>query len=205
MVQSQHRLLREVFEIESVYAVVGVSMGGMQTFEWAIAYPGFAKKTIAAIASPRLPSYDIALWNTRNTLLGLYRNCQCKEALNAIAVVNMLSNEPSKLSEDVKRNQAVSTIESRGEAYTMTIGESWYVQRQAEAMISHNIARDFDDDMEKAAIKTGTEFLIVVGDDDRVVTPQPARNFATLVDATLVELDEDCGHGDPWCAPDAFF
>ena len=204
MVQSQHRLLREVFAIDSVHGVVGLSMGGMQAFEWAIAYPGFAKKTIAAIASPRLPSYDIAAWTTRNNLLSLYRNCQCKEALNAMAGISMLSNEPNKLSQDVDRNKAVSTIQARGEGYKMTLGESWDVQRQAEAMISHNIARNFDDDMRKVAKKATTEFLIIVGDDDRVVTPQPARDFAKLTDATLVELDEDCGHSDPWCAPDAF-
>ena len=204
MVQSQHRLLTEVFAIHSVHGVVGLSMGGMQAFEWAIAYPGFAKKTIAAIASPRLPSYDIAAWTTRNNLLSLYRNCQCKEALNAMAGISMLSNEPNKLSQDVDRNKAASTIQVRGAGYKMTLGEGWDGQRQAEAMISHNIARNFDDDMRKVASKTKTEFLIVVGDDDRVVTPQPARDFATLVEATLVELDEDCGHSDPWCAPDAF-
>jgi pimeloyl-ACP methyl ester carboxylesterase len=46
--------------------------------------------------------------------------------------------------------------------------------------------------------------LIIVGDDDRVVTPQPARAIASLIDAQMLELDEDCGHGDPWCAPDIF-
>jgi homoserine O-acetyltransferase len=204
MVQSQHRLLSEVFAIDSVHAVVGLSMGGMQALEWAVAFPGFADKTIAAIASPRLPSYDIAVWTTKNNLLELYRNCQCEVALNTMAGVSMLSNEPNKLSQDVDRNKAISTIRSRGESYKMTPGESWDMQRQAEAMIGHNIARNFDDDMRKVSSKTKTDFLIIVGDDDRIVTPQPARDFATLVDATLLELDEDCGHGDPWCAPDAF-
>jgi len=86
----------------------------------------------------------------------------------------------------------------------MTVGKSWDQQRQAEAMISHDIARDFNEDMKKAAAKIDTQFLVIVGEDDRVVTPQPAREFAELIGATVVELDEDCGHGDPWCAPDAF-
>jgi pimeloyl-ACP methyl ester carboxylesterase len=86
----------------------------------------------------------------------------------------------------------------------VTRGESWDMQRQAEAIIGHNIVRNFDDDMRKVASKIKTEFVIIVGDDDRIVTPQPARDFTTLVDATLLELDEDCDHGDPWCAPDAF-
>jgi len=78
------------------------------------------------------------------------------------------------------------------------------MQRRAEAMISHNIARDFNNEMQKAATQIDTQFLIVIGEDDRVVTPQPAQEFAALIGATVLELDEDCGHGDPWCAPDAF-
>lgn len=204
MVDSQSKLLSEVFGIDSLHAVVGLSMGGMQAFEWAVRYPSFAGKTIAAIASPRLPSYDIALWTTRNTLLRLYRGCQCEEALKAMTGMSMLASEPTKLSKDVNRKKAVATIQARSDAIVMTQGKSWDAQRQAEAMISHNVARNFDDDMTKVALKIETDFLIVVGDDDRVVTPQPARDFAALAGATLVELDEDCGHGDPWCAPDAF-
>ena len=46
-----------------------------------------------------------------------------------------------------------------------------------------------------------SEFLIIIAADDRVVTPQPSRDFAALIDAQLIELDEDCGHGtEPGCA-----
>ena len=86
----------------------------------------------------------------------------------------------------------------------MSVGQSWDEQRQAEAMISHNIARDFNNDLQKAAARIKTQFLIVLGADDRVVTPQPAREFGALIGASVLELDEDCGHGDPWCASDAF-
>jgi len=181
-----------------------LSMGGMQAFEWAVRYPGFADKTVAAIGSPRLPAYDIVLWTTRNQLLALYRECQCKEALEVMAGMGMLNSVPTKLAQEVAREDAVSTIVSRSESSSMSVGKSWDQQRQAEAMISHNIARDFDNDMKEAAAQINTRFLIVVGEDDRVVTPQPALEFAALTGATVVELDEDCGHGDPWCAPDAF-
>jgi homoserine O-acetyltransferase len=33
MVESQHSLLTEVLDIDSLHAVVGLSMGGMQAFE----------------------------------------------------------------------------------------------------------------------------------------------------------------------------
>jgi len=204
MVESQHSLLTEVLGIQSLQGVVGLSMGGMQAFEWAVRYPGFAAKTVAAIGSPRLPTYDITLWTTRNLMLALYRECQCNEALEAMAGMGMLGLVPTKLEREVAREDAVSTIISRGESNSMSVGKTWDQQRQAEAMISHDITRDFNGDMKKAAAQINTQFLIIVGEDDRIVTPQPALGFAELTGATVVELDEDCGHGDPWCAPDAF-
>ena len=73
MVESQHRLLTEILDIQSLHGVVGLSMGGMQAFEWAVRYPGFANRAVAAIGSPRLPAFDIALWTTQIRLLTLYR------------------------------------------------------------------------------------------------------------------------------------
>lgn len=204
MVESQHRLLTEVLGIRSLHGLVGLSMGGMQAFEWAVRYPGFARRTVAATGSPRLPAFDIALWTTGNRLLALYRECQCEEALEAMAGIWMLGSVPTKLEQEVAREDAVSTIIARGEEWSMSVGQSWDEQRQAEAMISHNIARDFNNDLQKAAARIKTQFLIVLGADDRVVTPQPAREFGALIGASILELDEDCGHGDPWCASDAF-
>ncbi len=204
MVDSQHRLLTEVLDIQSLHSVVGLSMGGMQAFEWAVRYPGFATRTVAGIGTPRLPSFDIALWTTRNRALELYRQCQCKEPLEILAGLWMLGSVPAKLESEVPREETVAAIASQAAARSMTIGQTWDQERQAEAMISHNIARDFDNDMARAAAHTETDFLIIVGDDDRVVTPGPARAFAKLVDATLFEMDEDCGHSDPSCAPDKF-
>jgi homoserine O-acetyltransferase len=206
MVNSQHRLLTEVLGIPSLHGVVGLSMGGMQAFEWAVRYPGFSRKAVAAIGSPRLPTFDIALWTTNNRLLALYRECECKEAVEAMAGFGMTLLVPTMLEQEVGRQDAVSTVAARGEARreSISIGQTWDQQRQAEAMINHDIGRDFGNDLRQAADRIESEFLIIVGADDRVVTPQPARDFAALIDAQLIELDEDCGHGDPRCAPDEF-
>ena len=206
MVDSQYRLLTEVLEIPSLHAVVGLSMGGMQAFEWAVRYPGFLRRAVAAIGSPQLPAFDIAVWTTRNRLLALYRECECKEALEAMAGFGMTFLVPTMLEQEIGRRDAVSTIAARGEAQleSISIGQTWNQQRQAEAMISHDIGRDFDGDLRQAAERIESEFLIIIGADDRIVTPQPARDFAALIDAQLIELDEDCGHGDPRCAPDEF-
>ncbi len=206
MVDSQYRLLTEVLEVPSLHAVVGLSMGGMQAFEWAVRYPGFASRTVAAIGSPQLPTFDIAVWTTTNRLLALYRECECTDALEAMAGFGMTFLVPTMLEQEIGRKDAVSTIAARGEARleSISIGQTWDQQRQGEAMISHDIGRDFDGDLRQAAERIQSKFLIIIGADDRIVTPQPARDFAALIDAQLIELDEDCGHGDTRCAPDEF-
>jgi len=58
--------------------------------------------------------------------------------------------------------------------------------RQTQAMMSLDVANNYS--VVKAKV------LVVVSKFDHVVTPGPAREFATLLGAKLIELDSDCGH-----------
>jgi homoserine O-acetyltransferase len=69
MVNSQHSLLVNHLNIEHVKAVMGVSLGGMQTYEWAVAYPDFMDQVIPIIGSPKQSSYDILVWQTMADLI----------------------------------------------------------------------------------------------------------------------------------------
>ncbi|MEL7296233.1 MAG: alpha/beta fold hydrolase [Pseudomonadota bacterium] len=205
MVDTQHRLLTEHLGIDSLHAVMGISMGGMQTFEWVVRYPDFADRAVAVIGSTRLPTFDIAFWTARIQTLKWFRDCdRCEDSRLAMQAMWMTALVPTKLSEEVAREQTMATIEKRAEDDKLTIAESWDIQRQAEAMNTHNVARDFDNDMTKAAARVSSDLLIIVGTDDRVVTPEPAKAFATLTEAALIEFDKDCGHGEPGCNAAAF-
>ncbi|MEN7343380.1 MAG: alpha/beta fold hydrolase [Pseudomonadota bacterium] len=204
MVDTQHRLLTETLDLQQAHAFVGLSMGGMQTFEWLVRYPDFAGRAVSTIGSPRLPTFDIALWTTNINLLALLRACDCEEARAAMAAQRMTLEVPSKLTADIPRERTLEYITKQVASDTMTLAQTWDKQRQAEAMITHNIARNFDDDMRKAAEQISARLLVIVGADDRVVTPGPAKAISTMVGGELLEMDSDCGHYEPLCSPDIF-
>ena len=55
MVASQ-KLLIDSLGLTSLVAVVGPSMGGFQSFQWAASYPGFMKGIAASVTAPRAPN-----------------------------------------------------------------------------------------------------------------------------------------------------
>ena len=59
---AEKRLVSDVLHLESLEAVIGISMGGMQAFDWAVRYPGFARRIIPIVGSPKLSPYDELLW-----------------------------------------------------------------------------------------------------------------------------------------------
>src|SRR5262249_54888215 len=84
MVESEYRLVTEVLGLTHLHAVMGLSMGGMQTFEWAIAYPAFMDVAIPMAGSLQSTSYDKLLWTSEIDALELdpaWNNGNPKEPL----------------------------------------------------------------------------------------------------------------------------
>jgi homoserine O-acetyltransferase len=93
MVNSQHRLLTEVLGVDRLHAVVGVSMGGMQTFEWIVAYPEFVDHAVPVVGSPRLDGYDLLLWTTQLEVIENAYACDClyDEAGEIVGMIGTLA------------------------------------------------------------------------------------------------------------------
>lgn len=195
IVDAQHRLLTEQFGIEKLHAVVGISMGGMQAFEWGVRYPDFADRIVAIAGSPQLPAFDIALWRSQNQLVSMARDCECEEPIGIMSLIGVMTEPPEVFSQKVSREDALGTPPPR----PLDIGSSWDGQRQAEAMIYHDIARDLDGNLAAAAQTVVANVMVMVSMDDRVVTPHPALKFAELDGAEAVILASGCGHGARRC------
>lgn len=202
MVHAQHRLVTDLMGLEGLYAVMGISMGGMQTFEWLVEYPDFFAKAVPIIGSPRVGPYDLARWETELRLLELFEACECEEAAAALAGLSMLTtNTPDYHFRVTDRTSVQANLTRQGQnAGRLSEGRSRNIATQLRAMINLDISRGFGGDMTAAAAAMRAELLVIVNATDHLVTPGPALAFAELTGSKSLVLDDDCGHLSPFQA-----
>jgi homoserine O-acetyltransferase len=202
MVESQRRLLRQL-GIEHLKAVVGISMGAMQAFQWAVAYPGFMDKVIAIQGSPRLGAYDLVLWQAQNDALmldpawngGDYKS---QPGGRLIAAISALADvPPARFNRENTRERASATIAAQARGVEAFDANNRI--RQAQAMMAHDVAAPFGGSLDRAAAAVTAKMLVVVGTTDHIVSPGPALDFARAAHATVLTLENDCGHGAAGC------
>jgi homoserine O-acetyltransferase len=201
MVHSQYRLATEVLGLDRLHAVMGISMGGMQTFEWAVLYPDFMEKLVPIAGSPRLAGHDVALWEGYKRLLRWGAECQCEEAAEALAALMMLNSTTSdQAGVDLPGDSAQARI-ARSATNRTEFGTAMNLIRQADAMMATDVTRSFGGDWGAAAEGVRADLLVIVGASDHVVTPGAATAFAERIGekATLIVFDNDCGHSIPGC------
>jgi len=208
MVESEHRLATEVFHLSHLRAVMGISMGGMQTFEWGIAYPDFMDLLIPIVGSPQSTSYDKLLWtaqidaieldpawNHGNPTGPMDRSLGLVEEIGSMNLTTpdyrVAQTKPDGI------NALVTEIRnsSRGDG-----GNACDRIRQRQAIMALDIPAELGvATLEQAAPKVRAKLLVVVSPQDHMVTPEPAMKFAAAVGAPLVQLDSPCGHLSPGC------
>jgi homoserine O-acetyltransferase len=200
MVHAQHRLATDIMGLDRLYAVMGISMGGMQTFEWLVEYPEFFGKAVSIIGSPRVGPYDLARWETELRVLDLFELCGCEEAAAAHAGLSILTSyTPDYHFRVTDRTTVQASLVERGQnAERLSGGRTKNIATQLRAMINHDISRGFDGDMVATAAAIQTELLVIVNATDHLVTPGPALDFAKLAGAQSLVLNDDCGHLSPF-------
>jgi homoserine O-acetyltransferase/O-succinyltransferase len=61
MVESQYRLLKEKLGIDHLVAVIGPSMGGMQTLQWGVSHPDMMDALVAMVPLAKTPGWNVAV------------------------------------------------------------------------------------------------------------------------------------------------
>ena len=207
MVDVEHMFLVTKLHIHHVEAVIGDSMGGMQTFQWVVSYPDFMDKAVSIVGSPRLAPYDMLLWQTEIDAMegdpswkgGNYDSDP--SASLAAKISRLTLSTPANMNRTYSR-ESVLESPSVPKAAAFAFPDVNDRIRQLEAMMSLDVSRDFGGSMEKAAANVKAPMLVIVSRQDHTVTPQPALDFAAALHAETLVLDSDCGHGAPFCEAD---
>jgi homoserine O-acetyltransferase len=204
MVEAERRLVREVLGAKKVHAVMGISMGGMQAYEWAVSHPDEVGRFVSIVGTPQLTAQDLLLWSTELHLLqgstafagGAY---DVQPKIPALQELHwLLLTTPAHRNAETSR-QAFPAWAAEKASDTTFDWNDWH--RQLEAMLVHDVARAHGGDLAAAARTVKAKGLVIVANHDLMVNPEPSRTFARAMNATLVSLDSPCGHLVPGCDP----
>lgn len=194
MVVSQHALLTRVLNVGHVKAVIGVSMGAMQTFQWVTAYPNFMDKAVAIAGSPRLAPYDLLHWqmqidaikNDRRWNNGDYTENPARAFEYEIGA--LILTTPEYFNANTTREQVFAAIAESTEHYNGPDANNKI--RQVEAMMTLDAA-------DASGVKA--KLFIAVSESDHTVTPGPALEYAKKMEVEPFILDNACGHSLHLC------
>jgi homoserine O-acetyltransferase/O-succinyltransferase len=195
MVRSQHAALTRVLGIDRVFAVSGVSMGGIQTFAWIFAYPDFMKKAVPIVGTPKQSAHDVLFWSAQLDLIESSRGnaVATAAAMRAIARMNQLElRTPEWVVANAPPDDVHGWARAQGDLLARHDPENYAAQLRA--MIELDLYRGFGGSIERAAEALAPETFVIVAARDQTVRPEPARELARLAKARLLTLTGDCGH-----------
>ncbi|MES2071634.1 MAG: alpha/beta fold hydrolase [Pseudomonadota bacterium] len=205
MVETEHKLLTEKLGIHHVHAVVGYSMGGLQTFQWIVSHPGFMDVAIPIAGTPRQSSYDLLLWHILETAMlsdpdyanGDYTHnpklpmFQLVFDMNATSPSYRVANTPTTAFEKYYRETQASSPDAADANDSLWQIRAMLGQDIGEAAAeAGNKARS----LENAAKKVRARVHVIAARQDHLVNPTAALDFAKLIHANTTVLEGNCGH-----------
>jgi homoserine O-acetyltransferase len=202
MVEAEHRLTAEVLHLAHLRAVMGVSMGGMQTFTWAVAYPDFMDLVIPIFGSPQSTSYDKLLWTAQIDAIELDPAWNNGNPTGPLTRGFALSEEIGQMNLTSPAYRVAHTETKEFDAFLAELrknakgdgGTGSNQIRQRQAIMTLDIPKELGVTMAEAAKRVRAKLLVIVSPQDHLVNPAPAMAFAAALDAPVVTLSSVCGH-----------
>ena len=201
MVRAEYGLVVKHLKVPHLQAVIGISMGGMETFQWVVSYPDFMDKAIPIVGSPQLTSYDLLLWTAELHAFetdpawngGEYSSPPPAGAATAADIFALAQTTPQDRVHHIPPRDFPQYLEKNRQDLMRSFDANDQIC-QLQAMMADDVSAPFGGSMEKAAATVRAKVLVIASLRDHVVNPTPALDFARLIFAPTLELDSDCGH-----------
>ena len=195
MVRAQYRVLTEVLHVKHVHATVGLSMGAEQVFAWAVLYPKFVDLAVPIVGTPQVTSFDLlskqvvidAIESDPGYRGGRYVTEPQLKLANAIGA--MMVSAPQYRNAEVSRGQFEEWMKSVEAPQRQDANDRVW---QAKAIMHHDVLHGRT--VEEVARGVPVKFLVIVAAEDRMVTPQPALEWAKAVGAETYISAGSCAH-----------
>jgi homoserine O-acetyltransferase len=194
-VHAQYRVMTEVLHLKHLHALVGLSMGGEQTFDWAVLYPDFFDLAVPILGTPRPTSYDLFVKQIQaesiRTAPG-YDNGQYTTAPD-LHLANMIGalvvTTPENVNRQTPREKAQAFVAGTGAAQPLDANDRLW---QLKAIMQQDVIGQRS--LAEAARSTRAHFLVIVSGADHLVNPQPAIDWATAIGAPTYISNGACAH-----------
>jgi homoserine O-acetyltransferase/O-succinyltransferase len=196
MVNSQYKMLTEVFKLKHIFAAVGGSLGAMQVLEWSVAYPNFISKIVAYVGTPKMSTYDLLWINAQLNIIqtGKHYGVTEKEIRKSLAMMMAgIGRTPDYIVEKVKPEDFQNYLKDFDNEYSSTFTLEDY-ENQLKAIMHHDIAKGFNGSMEDAANSINAKLFLIISETDLLVNPIETKRFAKLTNAKTMILNNNCGH-----------
>jgi homoserine O-acetyltransferase len=195
MVRAQYRVLTEVLHVRHVHAAVGLSMGGEQVFAWAVLFPQFVDLAVPIVGTPQVTSFDLlskqividAIEADPEYKHGRYVAEPQLKLANAIGT--MIVSAPQYRNAEVPRSKFAEWLKTVESPQRQDANDRMW---QAKAIMHHDVLHGRT--IEEVARGVPVKFLVIVAAEDRMVTPQPALEWAKAVGAETYISPGSCAH-----------
>jgi homoserine O-acetyltransferase/O-succinyltransferase len=195
MVRAQYRVLTEVLHVRHVHAAVGLSMGGEQVFAWVVLFPKFLDMAVPIVGTPQVTSFDLlskqilveAIESDPGYMGGRYVTEPELKLANAIGALTV--SAPQYRNAEVPRGQFAEWMKLVESPQRQDANDRMW---QAKAIIHHDVLHGRT--MEEVARGVPVKLLVIVAAEDRMVTPQPALEWAKAVGAETYISAGSCAH-----------